>query len=1177
MQGSTDVPPAGAVMNNPAQVETHASLEDRLLDGTLRIIAMLVQAGELDELRTRKAVEEHLASVFSKDAAARLLNHFDCIGHGRQTLAESIEMVRASSSSDQRLFILLKVLELKSIIAQREKTSDLVRDIAKGLDASADEFEDIDRVCRGMRSPSAASRRIRILRVASQPAEGALQVETANVQATFLSVGNAFYVRRESEHVIEADGHAVPHGSFQRIGEAGTVRISGQSLNTEDLHCYFRQASRTDCAPDIYIEIRGTESLVSMQRNDGATMRFGFTHATPFVECLNATHGGIKVNGAAISGVRHLLLSDAVTCHGRNIDLRKLTRGYLPDMHIFSQQKPSCTISNDASAAFHIPDGNDFRWEARLTLRENGLHLDPGACPHRIVISSPSSEAHDFLQIGDSFSIGGSWVDIRQGDGLEARLRPEGFQRVTLSGVTHRFPDGAMALDHISLDFEHGDLICVLGPSGCGKSTLLNVLSGSLRPTSGTVLLDGEDLFLHPGLQTSIGFVPQDDLLQENLTVGENLTFAARLRRSSESCDSIETRVRRSISQVDLAEHRDSKVGGPTMKSLSGGQRKRVNIGLELVGGSHLLLLDEPTSGLSAGDARKVIEVLSRRARSGDIVVVVAHQPDSHLLSMFNRVVVLDKTGKLAFFGGVPECLRYFADASPSANLPDHGRNPTNPKEPGIIFESLEQSARSIDGSPLKSRRYPPAFWQQRFELYANRYRPVPFRAGESDRDAHPGESATGSWFHSCMVLLLRESLNKLRGRAALGMNMISALVLGFAASLACRTSVGRNAYSYTENPALANFMFLTVIACLFLSVSGSVNEILCDRAILLRERMLRIPFTAYLPAKFLPLFAIYAGQLTIYLLIGFSVLRIPELFWAWWCFLAILGCTGIALGLAVSSIPNLSERAASAFVPLIMIPQIILAGADPFPFPDMRHLHLGRSRIEKTYPDAPPPQIAQLLPARWAFEGLVALHRDRCFNSRFIPAKEAINKNLQVRDFIRNDLDPEKHKDGRLLLEDRQKYLEKFGVPLTAEQIAQFRLKKSGELAPASGGFFTDIRGALGLIQWPWIQDDMDPGLPVQPRGNLRKDDFYSAAGRRFPNFQTLPWTQARFDVARFNAGVLAAMAAICMLAAAALGKYGGRPSDGRFSVAKFFGWLRKLFRLGSRSRQHDLHTSPH
>jgi hypothetical protein len=403
-------------------------------------------------------------------------------------------------------------------------------------------------------------------------------------------------------------------------------------------------------------------------------------------------------------------------------------------------------------------------------------------------------------------------------------------------------------------------------------------------------------------------------------------------------------------------------------------------------------------------------------------------------------------------------------------------------------------------------------------------------------------------------------------------MNMISALVLGFAASLACRTSVGTNPYSYRENPALANYMFLTVIACLFLSVSGSVNEILCDRAILLRERMLRIPFTAYLPGKFLPLFAIYAGQLTIYLLIGFSVLRMPELFWAWWGFLAVLGCTGIALGLAVSSIPNLSERAASAFVPLIMIPQIILAGADPFPFPDMRHLHLGRSRIEKTYPEAPPPQIAQLLPARWAFEGLVALHRDRCFSDRFRLAMEEINGEPKERDFFRT-----LPGDGRVLPEDRGRYLEEFGVPLSSEKIACFRVMKSGGKHSPPAGMLDDLRRALGLQKWPWNLEDPDITLPVRPSKQHRADGFYRGASERFPKFQSLPWTDARFDVARFNAGVLAAMATICMLAAAAFGKYGGRPSDGRFSAAKFFGWLRKLFRLGSRSGKHDLHTSPH
>ena len=121
----------------------------------------------------------------------------------------------------------------------------------------------------------------------------------------------------------------------------------------------------------------------------------------------------------------------------------------------------------------------------------------------------------------------------------------------------------------------------------------------------------------------------------------------------------------------------------------------------------------------------------------------------------------------------------------------------------------------------------------------------------------------------------------------------------------------------------------------------------------------------------------------------------------------------------------------------------------------------------------------------------------------------------------------------------------------------------------------FANLRSALGFNQWPWSPDDVDTSLPVRPRGNLRSDGFYSDADKKFPHFQNLPWTDSKFDVARFDLCVLGAMATGCLIAAAALGKYGLATRTFRSSTARFIGWLRNLFRLRRRSGESQIQTT--
>lgn len=177
--------------------------------------------------------------------------------------------------------------------------------------------------------------------------------------------------------------------------------------------------------------------------------------------------------------------------------------------------------------------------------------------------------------------------------------------------IDFKFKNGKIGLQNVSLVEESGNLIALMGASGAGKSTLLHVLNGSEKPSRGEVLINGVNIHKNPEkIEGVIGFVPQDDLLIEDLTVYQNLYYAAKLCFSDKSEEEINTLVLRVLEDLGLSETKDLKVGSPLRKTISGGQRKRLNIGLELLREPSVLFCDEPTSGLSSRDSENIIDLL---------------------------------------------------------------------------------------------------------------------------------------------------------------------------------------------------------------------------------------------------------------------------------------------------------------------------------------------------------------------------------------------------------------------------------------------------------------------------------------------------------------------------------------------------------------------------------------
>ena len=199
----------------------------------------------------------------------------------------------------------------------------------------------------------------------------------------------------------------------------------------------------------------------------------------------------------------------------------------------------------------------------------------------------------------------GDVLSIFKSFGMTSRISFEG------KDISYKFKSGKLGLRNVNLAEESGKLIALMGASGAGKSTLLHVLNGSEKPFSGQVLINGIDIHREPEkIEGIIGFVPQDDLLIEDLTVYQNMYFAAKLCFSDKTEEEIDALVIRVLEDLGLDSTKDLKVGSPLQKTISGGQRKRLNIGLELLREPAVLFCDEPTSGLSSRDSENIIDLL---------------------------------------------------------------------------------------------------------------------------------------------------------------------------------------------------------------------------------------------------------------------------------------------------------------------------------------------------------------------------------------------------------------------------------------------------------------------------------------------------------------------------------------------------------------------------------------
>lgn len=606
------------------------------------------------------------------------------------------------------------------------------------------------------------------------------------------------------------------------------------------------------------------------------------------------------------------------------------TTGYI-HMHPVTPPKPVRQIlGRDKDTDIHLPAPVVSRRHAALQPGTPEWSITDLDSKNGTFLNGRRITQREQLKAGDVIQIGPFRLNY-EGQGKLNQYAASRGLRIDGRGITWMAGKGSKRkaiLNDINISCYPQEFIALVGGSGAGKSTLMKALSGLLS-TEGQVLVEGDDLYRnYDAYRTMIGYVPQDDILHADLKVQEALEYSARLRLPADTSDEeIKHRVKHALEQVELTAQNDQVIS-----SLSGGQRKRASIAVELLADPPLFFLDEPTSGLDPGLEKKVMFILRKLADSGKTIVLVTHATAN--ITECHQVAFLSQ-GRLVYYGPPRKACEFFNVGNDDfAEIYNRISDP-DPKRARENAETWEKRFRT---SPF-------------FKMVIERFQSLVHSKPAADGSRYAKRFSPLTSFYQFLLLTRRYFSLILRDRALLiilmaVMPLLALLILGIAESnwltgdsaaiisqqLASEMGNDRNSASYFVVGNAQKLLFIMALTAVMLGLFSSAYEIVKERAIYTRERMVFLQLVPYLAAKVIPLGSFAALQSLLFLFViglhvtfpskGIFLPVMVEMYLT--LFLAVL--TAIGLGLFISSIAS-NQNIVTYIILGVLFLQITFAG----------------------------------------------------------------------------------------------------------------------------------------------------------------------------------------------------------------------------------------------------------
>ena len=606
----------------------------------------------------------------------------------------------------------------------------------------------------------------------------------------------------------------------------------------------------------------------------------------------------IKNEGAAEQNVTILFGKEGNSTNWNSIDLMTVNE---------------ITIGRDPSCSLCINNSGVSKLHATIRRTEMGFCLYDNHTTNGTIVNGKKVDSECLLKEKDIILIANSklifsggmlnYIIYDNGMGLEAK---------DVVKTVHTSKGNLNIVNHINLDIQPGEFIAIIGGSGAGKSSLLNCISGYSKPTQGKVLINGEDLYdNYETFKHMIGYVPQMDIVYNDLTVQSMLEYSAKLRMPSDTTVAEHKEmVARVIDMVELNGREKFLI-----KNLSGGQRKRVSIAVELLSDPNLFFLDEPSSGLDPGTEEKLMETLKRMSKMGKTIILITHNTMN--IHLCDKIVFLGKGGNLCYYGEPGKAKEFFGV-----------NNMVN------IYNMVTDNSEE---------------WKQKFNVYSGRNQ-IEEELQSTGNNANPKIKKSGSVGRQTWILTQRYTSLMLHDVKRLLMLILQAPLLGFLIYLVSSENV------FVRYDITKAILFSMSCCGFWIGILNSIQEVCKERNILKREYLSGLSLAAYIFSKFIVLGVVCMIQSA--LLVGaFAYLvGMPEegIFLSagveFFLTTFFTAYAATALGLFVSSLFKNADRAMTV-APILLMPQILFSGL-AFKLSGM---------IEK---------ISYIVTCRWAMEG---------------------------------------------------------------------------------------------------------------------------------------------------------------------------------------------------------------